>query len=479
MNPAPSASTPSASADLLARLARIVGGAHLLTDGERLRPHTEELRRRFASECLAVALPADAAQVAAVIDACAGAGVSIVPQGGNTGAVGGAVARRGQVIVNLARMNRIVEIDADNYTMEVEAGCILADIQAAAAEHERLFPLSLGAQGSCQIGGNLATNAGGINVLRYGNARDLALGVQVALADGGVWNGLNRLRKNNSGYDLKNLFIGAEGTLGIITAATLKLFPAPRCQAVALAGLRDADAALALLNRLRAASDDRLAAFELMAEIAVQSAVAHIHAQTDPLAARHRWYALIVANSANAESDLRRQIESCLADALRDDVLQDAVIASNETQAQQLILLRERIVEAQKFEGGSIKHDVSVPVAAVPEFLRRAHAALAQAMPDARAYPYGHMGDGNLHFNISQPPRMDTQKFLAQWTPMNRLIHQVAADLNGSFSAEHGIGLAKLEEMKRYKDPLTLSLYRRLKQTLDPDDVLNPGKVNP
>ena len=488
----------------LQQLAQIVGAQHLITGGDKLSPYTTELRGRYQSQCLAVVLPADSAQVAAVIRYCAGVPLSIVPQGGNTGAMGGAVAHSGQVILNLGRMNRIVEIDPVNYTMNVQAGCILADLRDAALQHERFFPLSLGAQGSCQIGGNLATNAGGINVLHYGNARDLALGLEVALADGRIWNGLNSLRKNNSGYDLKNLFIGSEGTLGIITAATLKLFPAPRCQVVAVAGLKDADSALALLNRLRTASSDRLTTFELMANIAVQSAVRHIHGQTDPLRQQHPWYTLIVVNStgdegggdegvggegvggegvgdesAGGESELRRQMEACLARALDDGVLQDAVIAQNESQAQRLILLRENIVEAQKFEGGSIKHDISVPVARVPEFLRRAHEAVETALPGARICPYGHLGDGNMHFNISQPPEMDTQKFLDQWKPMNHLIHEIAHQLNGSFSAEHGIGIAKLEEMKRYKDPVALALYRQIKQALDPQDLFNPGKLNP
>ena len=393
--------------------------------------------------------------------------------------MGGAVAEPEQIILNLGRMMRIIEVDAVNYTICVEAGCILADIHDAANQHARFFPLNLGARGSCQIGGNLATNAGGINVLRYGNARDLVLGLEVVLADGRIWNGLNALRKNNTGYDLKNLFIGSEGTLGIITAATLKLFPAPRTRVVALAGLQDADAALELLSSLRVASSDRLTTFELMAGVAVQSAVKHIHGQTDPLRWPHPWYVLVVADSTADEPALRRQVEKCLAQALEDGILQDAVLAESESQAQRLMLLRENIVEAQKFEGGSIKHDVSVPVAAVPELLRRAEAAIKKAMPGARPCPYGHLGDGNIHLNISQPVDMDAQEFLAQWGAMNELVHEIAHQLNGSFSAEHGIGIARLEEMRRYKDPVSLALYREIKQALDPKNLFNPGKVNP
>ena len=470
---------------LLESLAQIVGAKHLIAGGgdgdgdERLRRYTEELRGRYHSECLAVVLPADAAQVAAVVECCAAASVSIVPQGGNTGAVGGAVARADQVILNLGRMNRVLEVDPVNHTLRAQAGCILADVQEAAKARERFFPLSLGAQGSCQIGGNLATNAGGINVLHYGSARDLVLGLEVVLADGRIWNGQNSLRKNNTGYDLKNLFIGSEGTLGIITEATLKLFPLPRGRVVALAGLRDPDAALQLLGRLRDASSDRLTTFELMANFAVQSAVKHIHGQTDPLSEPHRWYVLAVADSSTDESELRRQVEACLATALEDEILQDAVIAENESQAERLLLLRENIVEAQKFNGGSIKHDVSVPVAAVPELIRRTEAAIKKAMPGARPCPYGHAGDGNMHLNITQPPAMDTEEFLAQWEPMNELVHEITHQLNGSFSAEHGIGLARLSEMKRYKDPVSLELYRRIKRALDPGGVFNPGKVNP
>ncbi len=472
----------------LESLAQIVGAKHLIAGGgdgggdDRLRRYTEELRGRYHSECLAVVLPADAAQVAAVVKCCAAASVSIVPQGGNTGAVGGAVACAGQVILNLGRMNRVLEVDPLNHTLRAQAGCILADVQEAAKARERFFPLSLGAQGSCQIGGNLATNAGGINVLHYGSARDLVLGLEVVLADGRIWNGQNSLRKNNTGYDLKNLFIGSEGTLGIITEATLKLFPLPRDRVVALAGLRGPGAALELLGRLRDASSDRLTTFELMANFAVQSAVKHISGQTDSLSEAHRWYVLAVADStatAAGGSELRRQVEACLGQALEDEILQDAVIAENESQAERLLLLRENIVEAQKFEGGSIKHDVSVPVAAVPELLRRTEAAIKKAMPGARPCPYGHAGDGNMHLNITQPPAMDTEEFLAQWEPMNELVHEITHQLNGSFSAEHGVGLARLSEMKRYKDPVSLELYRRIKRALDPNDLFNPGKVNP
>ncbi|MDA7989774.1 MAG: FAD-binding oxidoreductase [Gammaproteobacteria bacterium] len=468
-----------AAESLPAELARILGAKNVLTAPEKTRAYTEELRGRHRSECLAVALPANAEEVSAVVSCCARAGAGIVPQGGNTGTMGGAVARRGQVILNLRRMNRVLGVDEANHSMHVQAGCVLADIQEAARARGRLFPLSLGAQGSCQIGGNLATNAGGVNVLHYGNARDLALGLEVVLADGRIWSGLSALRKDNTGYDLKNLFIGSEGTLGVITAAVLKLFPALQSESVALAGLRAPEAALELLGRLRAATADRLVTFELMGGIAVHSVLRHFSGARAPLAAQHEWYALLKAGSAAPGPALRERVEACLARALQDDVLQDAVIAENETQARELLRLREQVVEAQRFEGGSIKHDVSVPVSSVPEFLRRAERAVTDAMPGARPYPYGHMGDGNMHFNISQPPDMETKAFLSQWDAMNRVVHEVAHQLGGSFSAEHGIGISKLGEMRRYKDPVSLALYRQIKRALDPGDLFNPGKLLP
>lgn len=462
---------------LLAEIAAITGEKNVLTKPAQVRAHTEELRGRFRSECLGVVLPASASEVAKVIAACARAKTCIVPQGGNTGTMGGAVAAREQIILNTRRMNRIVDIDAANYTMHVEAGCILADIRAAAHAHARLFPLSLGAQGSCQIGGNLATNAGGINVLHYGNARDLTLGIEVALADGSIWNGMSALRKDNTGYDLKNLFIGGEGTLGVITAAVLKLFPPMQTECVAMAGMRAPEAALELLATLREASADRLVTFELMGGAAVQSALRNIASARAAFAAEHAWHALIKIASAAREPGLRMQLETCLQNALEKNLLQDAVIAADESQSRRLLALREQIVEAQKFEGGSIKHDIAVPLSRVPEFLRRAHAEIKTAMPAARICPYGHMGDGNLHYNITQPRNMSAETFFAQRAEVNRIVHDLAVELGGTFSAEHGIGIAKLGEMARYKDAVTLSLYRRVKRMLDPENLFNPGKL--
>ncbi|WP_424946927.1 FAD-binding oxidoreductase [Candidatus Spongiihabitans sp.] len=463
--------------EVIEGLGRIVGQQHIITDKQQSTIYTEEQRGRYASDCLAVVLPETTEEVSGIVRFCGQQNLTLVPQGGNTGAMGGAVANKDQLIVNLKRLNKIIKVDAADYTMTVQAGCILAHIQEAAKRHDRLFPLSLGSQGSCQIGGNLATNAGGINVLHYGNARDLVLGIEVVLANGKIFHGLNALRKNNTGYDLKNLFIGSEGTLGIITAAVLKLFPYPKGQIVALIGLESIDAGVALLSRLKCASSDRLTTFELMSQIAVETAVKHIHGQANPFDKPHPWYILAVAHSSEQDSQLAHQIESALATALEDGLIKDAVIAQNHTQAQRLILLREDIVEAQKFLGGSIKHDVSVPVSKVSEFMAHAYRAVKAFMPNALPYPYGHLGDGNIHFNISQPADMDKEKFLENWKAINTLLHDITHDCQGSFSAEHGIGISKLDEMDKYKDPTEMALYRQIKKLLDPKGLLNPGKM--
>ncbi len=458
-------------------LARIIGEKYVITDKQKSAPYTEELRGRYPGDCLAVALPANAGEISKVVRYCAENDVTIVPQGGNTGAMGGAVATKHQLIVNLARLDKILAVDPINHTMTVQAGCILAAVQEAARQHDRLFPLSLGAQGSCQIGGNLATNAGGINVLHYGNARDLVLGIEVVLPNGKIFKGLNTLRKNNTGYDVKNLFIGSEGTLGIITAAVLKLFPCPKGQMVSLIGVESVESALTLLGRLKFASSDRLTTFELMSEISVQTAVKHVHSQTDPFDQPCPWYILAVIDSSEPDSDLKTLIEHTLAAALADGLINNAVVAENQTQAQKLILLRENIVEAQQFIGGSIKHDVSVPVSKAAKFIAHASQAINQYMPTAHPYPYGHLGDGNIHFNVSQPADMDKEAFLAHWKAINTLIHDLTHEYQGSFSAEHGVGISKLDEMDKYKDPTELELYRGIKNLFDPNGILNPGKV--
>ncbi len=468
---------PPNNSKIIKGLREIVGQQYVITDQQKSTHYTEELRGRYHSDCLAVVLPETTQSVSEIVKFCGQHKLSVVPQGGNTGTMGGSVANKDQLIINLKRLNRIIEIDSADYTMTVQAGCILASIQETAKQHDRLFPLSLGAQGSCQIGGNLATNAGGINVLHYGNARDLVLGIEVVLANGNIWHGLNRLRKNNSGYDLKNLFIGCEGTLGIITAAVLKLFPYPKGQVVLLAALDCIDAAVALLSRLKFASSNRLTTFELMSQLAVQTAIQYIPTQIDPFDSVYPWYILAVVDSSEEEAHLKNQIEETLATACVDGVIKNAVVAENQTQAKRLILLREAIVEAQQFIGASIKHDVSVAVAKVSAFIEQASQAVTTFIPNAQPYLFGHLGDGNIHFNISQPTTMSKQQFLENGQAVNSLMHDIVHQYQGSFSAEHGIGISRLDEMDKYKDPTEMMLYRQIKQLLDPEGLLNPGKI--
>jgi len=420
--------------------------------------------------------PGSTAEVAAVVRACAAAGVAMVPQGGNTGLVGGAVAA-GQLIINLGRMNNIREVDAADFTMTVEAGAVLADVQAAAEVANRLFPLSLAAEGSCQIGGNLATNAGGTGVLRYGNMRELTLGLEVVLPSGEVWDGLRRLRKDNTGYDLKHMFIGGEGTLGIITAAVLKLFPLSVSSATAFVGLPDVASALAVFERLRPATGDQLTTFELLTRPCIDMVLAHIPGAVDPLSAPYQAYALIELTSSQQDSGLEQLLERELAAAIEAGTVADAVLARSQAQRASLWHLREAIPEAQKPEGASVKNDISVPVSKVAEFIARAGTAVQQAVPGIRLVSFGHIGDGNIHFNLSQPVGADSAAFLARWDELTGLVSDVAESLGGSFSAEHGIGLVKRSDLARRREPVELALLRQVKQALDPRGLMNPGKM--
>jgi D-lactate dehydrogenase (cytochrome) len=426
-----------------------------------------------------VARPGSTAEVAEVVRLCAAAGIAIVPQGGNTGLCGGAVPGEDgrSLLLGLGRMNRIRALDPIDYTITVEAGCILAEVQRAAEAVDRLFPLSLGAEGTCQIGGNLSTNAGGIAVLRYGNARDLTLGLEVVLPDGEVWDGLRTLRKDNTGYDLKQLFIGGEGTLGIITAATLKLFPRPREVETAFLGLGRVEDVMTLFAEARMASGDQLTAFELIPRIGLEMAMRHVPGVADPLGAPHAWYALLDVSSSQAASRLRHALEDFLAKAMAEGLVADGVIAQSAQQARELWRIREGMVEAQKHEGGSIKHDVAVPVSQVAAFINRARAAVTALVPGARPVPFGHVGDGNIHFNVSQPLGADRAQYLARWDEMNHAVHDIAASLNGSISAEHGVGRLKIDELPRYKGAVELELMRKLKRALDPAGIMNPAKV--
>ncbi len=461
---------------VLASIRDIVGPKGWIDDPADVEPFLVEERGLFHGACMAVVRPGTTEELAEVVRLCADAGIAIVPQGGNTGLVGGGVPDGG-IVVSTARLNRIRAIDPVNRTITLEAGVILADVQKAAEEAGALFPLSLGAEGSCRIGGNLATNAGGMTVVRYGNARDMVLGLEVVLPDGRIWNGLRGLRKNNTGYDLKQVFLGSEGTLGIITAAVLKLYPRPRVSETALVAVPTIPAALDLFNRANEHAGDTLTAFEFMARIGIDFAVKHVPDIVDPLAERYPFYCLIKLTSAQANAPLRDTLEAILADAFEDGLVEDAVIAASESQADALWRIRESIPEGQKPEGGSIKNDISVPLSNVPEFIERATRAVEQAMPGIRVVPFGHFGDGNIHFNLSQPLGADTRAFLAEWDRFDRIVADIATDLGGSFSAEHGIGRLKRVDMTRYKSDVEIDLMRALKRALDPNNIMNPGKV--
>jgi FAD/FMN-containing dehydrogenase len=463
-------------AALVDALARRLGRTHVLVEPADMEGHLIESRGLYRGTAMAVVRPATTEEAAFVVRECAGAGVSVVPQGGNTGLVGGGVPYGG-VVLSLMRLDRVREVDPVNATMTVEAGCILQNVHAAAAEADLMFPLSLPSEGSCRIGGNLSTNAGGTNVLRYGNTRDLVLGLEVVLADGRVWNGLTSLRKDNMGYDLKNLFIGAEGTLGIITAAVLKLFPRPKTKVTAFVGCASVHRALEVFDRLRKRAGDALTAFEYMPRFALDIVLKHAHGATRPLAEEHDSYALIELASPDPEADLRGTLETILGAALEDGVIDDATIGASEAQNKTLWHLREALSEVQRFEGGSIKHDVSVPVSRVADFVEEASRACEAAMPGIRPCAFGHFGDGNIHFNLSQPVGMDKAAFLTEWERFNRIVHDIVATMKGSISAEHGIGLVKRDELLMYKDPVAIDLMRTLKRALDPHNILNPGKV--
>jgi len=467
-------------ATLLARLSSVVGSANVLTAAADVAPHLVDWRGRYRGAALAVVRPASTAEVSSVVAACAQSGAPIVPQGGNTGLCGGGTphATGEEVVLSLARMNRVRAVDADNATLTAEAGVTLAGVQAAANDAGLAFPLSLASEGSCTIGGNLSTNAGGTAVLRYGNTRDLVLGVEVVLADGSVLDLARSLRKDNTGYDLKQLFVGAEGTLGIVTAAVLKLYAAPRTQVTALAAVASVGDAIALLRRAKQALGDRLVGFELMSDVALGLSRKHHPGTPDPLPG-HPWYALVQADDSADDPSLTDRVEAMLSAAVEQGSVRDAAVARSGAQAASLWGARENISEGQRREGPNLKHDISLPVSSIPAFLDDARDRLAAAFPGVRFVVFGHLGDGNLHYNLSAPAGTADEAFIA---PANlelaqRIVHDLVVARGGSISAEHGIGQLKRDELGRTKAPLELAIMRRIKAALDPAGILNPGKI--
>lgn len=465
------------SINLIESFQHLVGAQNVLT-ASAAEPHCKDQRGNYSGKTLAVVFPADTDQVSAVVKLCVSRHIAMVPQGGNTSLCGASVPLAGnenQVIINLSRMTRIRALDAINYTMTVEAGCTLAHIRGIAESNNRLFPLGLSAiESRCEIGGNLSTNAGGIGVLRYGNARDLVLGVEVVLPDGRVWNGLRSLRKDNSGYDLKQLFIGAEGTLGIITAAVLKLYPRPQSQATASLTVRDPAAAVSLLAHLRANCGDRISAFEIVARPCIDLVLRHFPETTTPFQQQFQW--MVIAELSDV---LQVPLDTALTNALNSfsDGLLEFFVTDNREKSSAWWSLRKYISDAQKIEGTSIKHDVSVPISKVAEFIELADAALNQAFPGIRIVAFGHIGDGNIHYNASMPDPIHNVQLFKRSAEVNRIVYDIVAQLNGSISAEHGLGQLKRNEIRRYKSSLELELMQKIKHTFDPQQLMNPGKV--
>lgn len=462
-----------------ARFRAVLGERGVLTDAETVAPYLTDFRELYRGRTPLVLRPSTTEQVAAVMALCSELRWPVVPHGGNTGYCGGATPRESgsDIVLSLERLNRIRDVDALNYTLTAEAGCILADVQQAAEQADRLYPLSLGSEGSCQLGGTLATNAGGTAVLRYGNTRDLVLGLEVVLPDGRILDGLRALRKDNLGYDLKQLFIGSEGTLGVITAAVLKLFPKPAAHVTAMLALRDVDAAVELLARAREYTGDLVTTFELIPRIAVDFTTRHIPGVRDFFEGKHDWYAMVEFSLGLSGPAPREAIEVFLAEAMEEGQIVDAVLAQSEADRLAMWRMRESIPESQRHEGVSIKHDVSVPVSRVPEFIRVASAAVRSLVPGVRLVVYGHIGDGNLHFNLSPPTGADDRRFLERAVAVHDAVFELVAERRGSIAAEHGVGRLKREALARYRAGAEYELMVRLKKTLDPLGIMNPDKV--
>ena len=463
----------------LGDLKEILGPRGFLGNPEEMAPFVTDWRGRVTGQAAAIALPKTTAEVAGVVKICAHAGIAMVPQGGNTGLVQGGVPGPSgkEVVINLGRMNKILEINPEENSARVEAGVVLAALQDAAAKKDRLFPLSLGAEGTCQVGGNIATNAGGIHVLRYGPMRDLVFGLEVVLPDGEVWDGLTVLHKDNTGYDLKQLFIGAEGTLGIITAATVKLFPAPKTRETAILAAPDPASLLQILTVLQGRFGERLSAFEIFPEPALKMVLKHITGTRHPIPGQHPWFAVIDLWDVAVNPGLADDLEAALGTLLEKGLASDAVVARSLQQAGDFWKLREAIAEAQKKDGDGIKHDISVPISKIPEFIARADTAVEEIVPGFKRVAFGHAGDGNIHYDPCPPKGMDQESFLGFRREVNRAVHDIVADLGGSISAEHGIGTTRRAELHHYKSAVEMRLYQTLKAALDPNGLMNPGKI--
>lgn len=467
------------SSAILDRLRAIVGAQGYLDQPSDLEPYTTDHRRLYRGATSLVLRPDSTAQVADILRVCNEERIGVVPVGGNTGYCGGTAPSEdgSQIVLSLARLRRIRSVDPLNFTLTAEAGCVLAEVQAAASGVDRLFPMSLGSEGSCQLGGNLSTNAGGTAVLRYGMMRDLVLGLEVVLADGRVLDALSPLRKNNTGYDLRDLFIGAEGTLGVITAASCKLFSRPASVVTAFIATPTPQTAVALLSRLRAFTSDAVTTFELIPRIGLELVLKHIGNAHDPLATRHDWYVLLEIGMGRLDENLREAVEVELAAAMDAGEIADAALAASDAQRDAFWRLRESIPEAQRREGPGVKHDISVTTSELPRFIAEANALVASIAPESRIVAYGHLGDGNLHFNVNAPATGDASTFMGKASDIHRAVHDLVAAYGGSFSAEHGIGRLKREELRRYKSPVALELMQAIKRTFDPNGIMNPGKV--
>jgi FAD/FMN-containing dehydrogenase len=465
--------------ELIARFREIVGPEHALTDPDQQLPYLREWRDLFIGQAPVVLRPGSTEEVSRILALANEARVGVVPQAGNTGLVGGQIPFQtgNEIVVSVSRLKQIRDINPAAYVMTVEAGLTLAECRAAAERADRLFPLSLPSEGSCQIGGNLATNAGGVGVLAYGNARQLVLGLEVVLADGRVVPGLKALKKDNTGYDLRDLFIGSEGTLGIITAAVLRLFPRPAESATAMVALAEISHALDLFSLAQETAGRSVTAFEFIPRICIEFVLRHIPGTREPFPKAYPWYVLMEISGAKPDGQAARDMEDVLGQAAERGLLLDAVLASSLTQARELWRLRESVSEAQKPEGGNIKHDVSVPIARIAEFIERADRIVESICPGARPLPLGHFGDGNVHYNVAQPIGMEKERFLELWDKISSEVHALVVEMGGSISAEHGIGRMKRGDLERYKSPVELDLMRRIKAAFDPNGILNPGKV--